>query len=97
MRSHLFREYLRENESLRKTILACLLGAQVCLINENQKKRPAGRVADLHHLDPDPGSDKNVLRIRLRIRIQAKTVSVPGKSKNFDNKSYLPCIMCLNY
>ena len=33
-RSHLFREYLRENDFFNKTILACLSGDQVGLIQE---------------------------------------------------------------
>ena len=39
-RSHLFCEYLRENEFLSKTILACFLGAQMASIHEikNDKK-----------------------------------------------------------
>ena len=31
-------EYLRENEFLRKTILACLSGAQMGLINEKKNR-----------------------------------------------------------
>ena len=39
-RSRIFREYLRENEFLSKTILACLSGAQMASIHEikNGKK-----------------------------------------------------------
>ena len=38
MRSHLFREYLQENESFSKTILAFLSRAQVGSIREKGKK-----------------------------------------------------------
>ena len=36
-RSRIFREYLRENEFLSKTILACLSGAQMASIHEIKK------------------------------------------------------------
>ena len=35
--SRIFREYLRENEFLSKTILACLSGAQMASIHEIKK------------------------------------------------------------
>ena len=36
-RSRIFREFLRENEFLSKTILACLSGAQMAYIHEIKK------------------------------------------------------------
>ena len=40
-------EYLRENEFLRKTILACLSGAQMGLINEKNRVRKSRDTAPL--------------------------------------------------
>ena len=41
-------EYLHENEFLRKTILACLSGAQVELINEKNRVRKSRDTAPLN-------------------------------------------------
>ena len=46
-RSHLFREYLRENEFLSKTILACFLGAQMASIHEIKKDKKSRDTAPL--------------------------------------------------
>ena len=40
-------EYLRENEFLRKTIVACLSGAQMGLINEKNRVRKSCDTAPL--------------------------------------------------
>ena len=40
-------EYLRENEFLRKTILACLSGAQMGLINEKNRVQKSRDTAPL--------------------------------------------------
>ena len=43
-------EYLRENKFLRKTILACLSGAQMGLIHEKNRGRKSRDTAPLSHL-----------------------------------------------
>ena len=58
-----------------------------CLDGEHEHWPGGASVADPYHFDPDPGSEKNSLRIRIQaetIRIQAKKVSEPGKSLKFD-------------
>ena len=36
MRTHVFREYLRENEQFRKTVFVCSYGAQVEFFEEKK-------------------------------------------------------------
>ena len=43
-------EYLRENEFLRKSILACLSGTQMDLINERNRVRKSRDTAPLNRL-----------------------------------------------
>ena len=43
-------EYLRENEFLRKTILACLSGDQMGLINEKNRGQKSRDTAPLTYL-----------------------------------------------
>ena len=43
--SRIFREYLRENELLSKTILACLSGVQMVSIHEIKKCQPSRNTA----------------------------------------------------
>ena len=45
-------QYLRENEFLRKTILACLSGAQMGLINEKSRVRKSRDTAPLTPAPP---------------------------------------------
>ena len=51
-------EYLCENEFLRKTILACLSGAQMGLIHENNRGRKSRDTAPLN-------SSKSVFKLRI--------------------------------
>ena len=46
-RSRIFREFLRENELLSKTILACLSGAQMASIHEIKKWQKSRDTAPL--------------------------------------------------
>ena len=56
--SHLFREYIGENEFLSKTILTCLSGAQKCSIHEMkkwQKNRDTATLSDKLICKAPPG------------------------------------------
>ena len=47
-RSRIFREFLRENELLSKTILACLSGAQMASIHEIKNAKKSRDTAPLN-------------------------------------------------
>ena len=46
-------EYLRKNEFLRKTILACLSGDQMGLINEKNRGKKSRDTAPLRRMNPE--------------------------------------------
>ena len=46
-------EYLRKNEFLRKTILACLSGDQMGLINEKNRGQKSRDTAPLRRMNPE--------------------------------------------
>ena len=60
-------EYLRENEFLRKTILACLSGAQMGLINEKNRVRK--------YRDTAPLKERKRMMCSERQRMQCPTVT----------------------